>query len=920
LLHRLLLSLQLAHSRHLGLQLRHLNGQCIVLPQFHSGRYSRSHKLLRLERTVRQRQHTPLAPQPLHWWQRVVERGETPSDTRIRNGDIVDASRSCRCCSRSILKPNLMEDVDFRLVAERVWGALSMEFGYDWAVRREVVTMGRRLGVDVYPAGLEERATGHGHISTPADEALSPKALEQWRSELETGQMVDALDTDSKWYEARIVNITDNQAKVHYRGWSIKWDEWLARTSPRLMPLHSKVRDWRRFRVDDEVQVGETRPGKKRILWRDAKVLSTVKSLLVQLQVDDEVHWMDAQDERLCPPASLSSPTSITTAGSSSNNSTPTARLQIQIPTSSFKATPTSMAAFETDVEGARGDTWALPDWEEYSEVASSIFAGDWSDVEADVSLDTASSVASTEHQREPPPGSKEKQVESELLAQQSEISTELQAVRRQLSDFQDKWRKAAEGRADGEMQSSGAPTVARETVAAQTERGEREDAVKQWLQLLTHKLEALTRKYSHEPTLQFQAAMVHLGGLDSSKKDAKDTSEGPSNNDGGGEDDISSLSSWHFLELEQAIACMNGAVEQHERRQMTNFDRAVQQVQGYHHERMQRVVNESLAELKLVRGRYKKKEAQLEDELRAANKEVEQWKRTATDAEHRKKLDQETLEFQLSSAKEQHDHACRRYEDAVAQLNNQLKTLRAERKQVAKEGAEALERQCQALKKQQERTKELHDRELRILHDTIRQLRDSNDEMETQHCKEKQALAGTIEKIKTLQQAEAQKIEAQVRSDIEQQMLCELLPEKMANLEKRHEEAISAMTAEHKRQLSQLEAQLDEVKLVEPSSALGGDNQAQEQVEELSRRCRALEKLLDKKFEDTPRSLSSSHEATLGAHEMWDSASFTSIDTVDDLSLFASQRTTPRHPMRSTQGILTLVRQIKHAASPLAI
>ncbi|KAL4159073.1 hypothetical protein PRNP1_004844 [Phytophthora ramorum] len=293
------------------------------------------------------------------WWQRVVERGETPSDARIRNGDIVDASRSCRCCSRSILKPNLMEDVDFRLVAERVWGALSMEFGYDWAVRREVVTMGRRLGVDVYPAGLEERATGHGHISTPAsidapvspptspnrDEALSPEGLEQWRSELETGQMVDALDTDSKWYEARIVNITDNQAKVHYRGWSIKWDEWLARTSPRLMPLHSKVRDWRRFRVDDEVQVGETRPGKKRILWRDAKVLSTVKSLLVQLQVDDEVHWMDAQDERLCPPgthravnadaASLSSPTSITTAGSSSNNSTPTVVRRKRLKTSS---------------------------------------------------------------------------------------------------------------------------------------------------------------------------------------------------------------------------------------------------------------------------------------------------------------------------------------------------------------------------------------------------------------------------------------------------------------------------------------------------------------------------------------------------------------------------------------------------------
>lgn len=58
--------------------------------------------------------------------------------------------------------------------------------------------------------------------------------------------------------------------------------------------------------------------------------------------------------------------------------------------------------------------------------------------------------------------------------------------------------------------------------------------------------------------------------------------------------------------------------------------------------------------------------------------------------------------------------------------------------------------------------------------------------------------------------------------------------------------------------------------------------------------------------------------EATLGAHEMWDSASFTSIDTVDDLSSFASQRTTPRQKMRSTQEILTLVRQIKQAAAPL--
>ncbi|KAE9143944.1 hypothetical protein PF005_g11897 [Phytophthora fragariae] len=363
------------------------------------------------------------------------------------------------------------------------------------------------------------------------------------------------------------------------------------------------------------------------------------------------------------------------------------------------------MAALEADADGVRGGvgaSWTLPDWEEYS---------DWSDVETDMSLDTASSVASTEHQRvyriqrarvEPPRDLREthslytqrrldesfqgvgKHAGRGLLAQQSEISAELQTVRKKLSEFQ---KKTVDSRADAD--TSGAPT---------TERDEREDAVKQWVLLLTQKLTTLTRKYAHEPTRSFQAAMMHLTGLQSFDEGGsgglKDSAEGSEEGDDG-----SSLASWHvgralktavpleiaeqFLELEHAIACVSTAVGQHERRQMSNLDRAVQQVQGYHHERMQQVVDESLAELKLVRGRYKKKEAQLEDELRAANKEIEQWKQKATEAEHRKKLDRETLEFKLSSAKEQYDQACRRYESDVAELKTQLEAVRAERKQV---------------------------------------------------------------------------------------------------------------------------------------------------------------------------------------------------------------------------------------------
>ncbi|RLN54040.1 hypothetical protein BBJ29_003162 [Phytophthora kernoviae] len=73
---------------------------------------------------------------------------------------------------------------------------------------------------------------------------------------------------------------------------------------------------------------------------RDATVLATVKSLLVQLQIDEYVHWMDAQDERLCPPGThrtvnraanaettmSSSVTSITTGNNSFNNPPAAAR------------------------------------------------------------------------------------------------------------------------------------------------------------------------------------------------------------------------------------------------------------------------------------------------------------------------------------------------------------------------------------------------------------------------------------------------------------------------------------------------------------------------------------------------------------------------------------------------------------------
>ena len=47
----------------------------------------------------------------------------------------------------------------------------------------------------------------------------------------------------------------DDQVLVHYRGWSQKWDRWLDRRSPCIQPRHAKVRQWRRFKLRQPLEV-----------------------------------------------------------------------------------------------------------------------------------------------------------------------------------------------------------------------------------------------------------------------------------------------------------------------------------------------------------------------------------------------------------------------------------------------------------------------------------------------------------------------------------------------------------------------------------------------------------------------------------------------------------------------------------------
>lgn len=54
---------------------------------------------------------------------------------------------------------------------------------------------------------------------------------------LRVGQRVEALDEKQQWREAFIVDENPSQVKVHYKGFHVKFDEWIRRSAPRFLPF-----------------------------------------------------------------------------------------------------------------------------------------------------------------------------------------------------------------------------------------------------------------------------------------------------------------------------------------------------------------------------------------------------------------------------------------------------------------------------------------------------------------------------------------------------------------------------------------------------------------------------------------------------------------------------------------------------------
>lgn len=76
-----------------------------------------------------------------------------------------------------------------------------------------------------------------------AFDALPEQPAQSWSRpmNLELYMFVDALDSVQKWCEAVVVDIDAALVKLHYLGWSERWDEWLSGTSARLAPHGSRT-------------------------------------------------------------------------------------------------------------------------------------------------------------------------------------------------------------------------------------------------------------------------------------------------------------------------------------------------------------------------------------------------------------------------------------------------------------------------------------------------------------------------------------------------------------------------------------------------------------------------------------------------------------------------------------------------------
>lgn len=268
------------------------------------------------------------------------------------------------------------------------------------------------------------------------------------------------------------------------------------------------------------------------------------------------------------------------------------------------------------------------------------------------------------------------------IATQQGVLNSQLQAFRSQLTEMQqrmtpDKASSAANTTPITVAREQHAKlttplTISRDRydMSVQTDSADlRDDAVMQWLNLLTQKIDLLASEYGHDATQSYRTTIEHLAGLKIATVPPASHDENQQKTSTTTDISTSQSSTWHvggalhtqlpqptvsrFVELEASLARLSTAFEQSSQRKLELFEKSIRQIEQFHHEKLQQVVNESIEELKMVRGKYKSRQEQLEEQVRLATRSTDDWRQKAAEIEHRSALDRETIEFKAATFRE---------------------------------------------------------------------------------------------------------------------------------------------------------------------------------------------------------------------------------------------------------------------------
>ena len=131
----------------------------------------------------------------------------------------------------------------------------------------------------------------------------------QNRQSLKVGDKVDAQDTDKRWYEARVIALGTHKlngqkcVRVHYHGWTERWDEWHEASSPRLQALHTFTTDWRKFKAHQKVEIRVMHDNKLKwfagVVYR-CPPFTKDGHVLIQTSYSTARRWLTTDSEEMC--------------------------------------------------------------------------------------------------------------------------------------------------------------------------------------------------------------------------------------------------------------------------------------------------------------------------------------------------------------------------------------------------------------------------------------------------------------------------------------------------------------------------------------------------------------------------------------------------------------------------------------------